>query len=123
MANQSKKAVRPAVNESAGTMFLVGIICLAGGLAIGYYFGRGAGSAAISVDPPVAPTEVSMMDPATFMREEASLKAVLSSSPDDFNTLVKLGNLYYDNGKFAEAWVVLDSLSLMQQLGVIPERN
>ncbi len=102
MANQSKKVVRPASRESAGNFFLVGVICLAAGLGIGYYFGKGAGTAPTTVAPP-AQQQVSIMDPAAFLREEASLKAVLSSSPTDLNTLVKLGNLYYDNGKFADA--------------------
>jgi tetratricopeptide (TPR) repeat protein len=107
MQNQNKKAV-PQSKDSAGNMIFVGIICLAIGLAVGYYFGKTAGSPA----PPTAasgtmqsapPSQSPLMDPATFQQNEASFKSMLSANPKDSNTMVQLGNLYYDNNRFSEA--------------------
>ena len=39
MQNQNRKAV-PQSKDSAGNMIFVGIICLAIGVAAGYYFGK-----------------------------------------------------------------------------------
>jgi tetratricopeptide (TPR) repeat protein len=87
-------------------LVVVGVICLAVGLGIGYYFGKTLGSASMPVaaaNPAEPPPGAPVMDPAKFMADEASFKAMLKSNPGDVNTLVQLGNLYYDNNKFQEA--------------------
>jgi tetratricopeptide (TPR) repeat protein len=101
MQNHNKKAA-PQTKDSAGNMIFVGIICLAVGLAAGYYFGKAAGSSAL----PIAasnPTQSQIMDPAIFQQNEASFKSMLSMNPKDSGTMVKLGDLYYDNSRFPEA--------------------
>ena len=107
MQNQTKKAA-PQAKDSAGNMLFVGIICLAVGLAAGYYFGKNAGSST----PPIAASsstagapqpQTPLIDPAEFQRNEASLKALISTNPKDANAMVKLGNLYYDSSRFLEA--------------------
>jgi tetratricopeptide (TPR) repeat protein len=107
MQNQNKKAV-PQSKDSAGNMIFVGIICLAIGLAVGYYFGKTAGSSAlpIAASGPMQsapPSQSPLMDPATFQQNEASFKSMLSANPKDSNAMVQLGNLYYDNNRFSEA--------------------
>ena len=48
-------------------------------------------------------TAAPVMDPAKFLADEASFKQMLASNPKDASTIVRLGNLYYDNSKFQEA--------------------
>ncbi len=98
--NQNGAPVR--VKDSAGNLVIVGIICLAVGVGIGYYFGRSTGSAAIPVATSASPgqTQVPAVDPAVFLATEATLKSTLGSKPNDVKTLVDLGNLYYDNNKY-----------------------
>jgi tetratricopeptide (TPR) repeat protein len=101
--NQNGAPVR--VKDSAGNLVFVGIICLAVGVGIGYYFGKSTGSAAIPVATSAssAQTQVPAIDPAVFLATEATLKSTLSSKPNDVKTLVELGNLYYDNNKYQPA--------------------
>ncbi len=88
--------------EPAGNILIVGVICLAAGLGIGYYFGKTAGSAPLPVaTAPAAQTP--LMDSAAFLQNEASLKSMVTSNPRELNTLIQLGNLYYDNSRFSDA--------------------
>lgn len=93
--------------DAAGTTIVVGIICLAVGLGIGYYYGTKVGSSAAPIaasnSATSAPPQTQLMDPATFLANEASLKSMLGTNPKDLNALVQLGNLYYDNNKFSQA--------------------
>jgi len=107
MQNQTKKAA-PQAKDSAGNMVFVGIICLAVGLAAGYYFGKNAGSAALPIAasgpaPSASQAQTPLMNPAEFQRNEASFKSMLNANPKDANVMVQLGNLYYDNNRFSEA--------------------
>jgi tetratricopeptide (TPR) repeat protein len=102
MPSQNNRPARPAARDSSGNIFIVGIICLAAGLGIGYYFGKTAGSSALPVVSS-APPQSSIMDPTAFLQSEATYKSMLSSNPRDLNALIQLGNLYYDNSRFSEA--------------------
>jgi len=107
MQNQNKKAA-PQAKDSAGNMIFVGIICLAIGLAVGYYYGKTTSSSAlpIAASSPMqsAPTAQSpLMDPVTFQQNEASFKSRLNANPKDSGAMVQLGNLYYDNKRCSEA--------------------
>jgi tetratricopeptide (TPR) repeat protein len=105
MPNSNKKAEPPKKQDTGGSLIFVGIICLAVGLAIGYYFGKNAGAPATPIagagQTQTAPTPV--MDPAVFQQNEASFKSMLTANPKDQNAMMQLGNLYYDNGRFNEA--------------------
>ena len=92
---------RPAAQEPIANIVLAGVVCLAIGLGIGYYFGQQSSSTA----QPAAsvPEGMPLANPALFIQSEASLKSALASNPADKNTLVQLGNIYYDNARFKEA--------------------
>ena len=92
---------RPAAGESSAYLVIVGVVCLAIGLGIGYYFGQQSSPAAAPVS--AAQTNMPIANPAAFAQTEASLKATLAANAKDLNALVQLGNLYYDNGRFKEA--------------------
>lgn len=102
MGTQGKAADQGKI----ANLVVVGIVCLAAGLGIGYYFGKTLGSSSLPVatsSPAESQTAAPIMDPAKFMAEESSLKSMIKANPKDVNTLVQLGNLYYDNNKFQEA--------------------
>jgi tetratricopeptide (TPR) repeat protein len=101
--NQNGLLVR--TRDSSVNIVLVGIICLAVGLGVGYYFGKKSGAAELPVATSSAPTQAQAppMDPAVFLATEATLKTSLNSNPNDVKALVDLGNLYYDNNKFQQA--------------------
>jgi len=105
MAKPNRKAPPSGAGESSGNLILVAVICLAAGLGIGYYFGRVSESSRMPVAVGAQPQagQSSLMDPSVFLQNEASLKSMLKANPADLNALIPLGNLYYDNGKFAEA--------------------
>jgi tetratricopeptide (TPR) repeat protein len=99
------------VKDSGPKLLVVGIICLAAGLIIGYLAGAGIGfytgktieSAATPDATSFSQTQAPKMDPAEFQAREAGLKSTLSSNPKDLNALIQLGNLYYDDSKFQDA--------------------
>jgi cytochrome c-type biogenesis protein CcmH/NrfG len=98
------KETRQTSKSSAANILVVGICCLAAGVGLGYYFGSSSASQAVpEAVRPQAQSQVPAMDEATFRKTESELKSMLASNPRDVGHMVQLGNLYYDNGKFAEA--------------------
>ncbi len=95
MARQPRQAARVAAKESPLLLLSVGIACLAVGLGIGYYFGRQSGQS--------AGTGGTSQQDATFVQNEAALRASVQSNPADLNALIELGNLYYDHGRYRDA--------------------
>jgi len=101
----------PGAKDSGAKLLVVGIICLAAGLIVGYMAGAGIGfntgkttdSAATPDATPSSQAQAPKMNPAEFQAREAGLKSTLSSNPKDLSTLIQLGNLYYDDSKFQEA--------------------
>ncbi len=92
--------------DSGLNVLLTGVVCLAAGLGIGYYFGRqtAANSPAAPAAAPFSNTApATVANPADFRDNEASLKSAVARNPKDLNSLVRLGNLYYDHGSFREA--------------------
>lgn len=102
MGKTNQNGAPARMKDSAGSLVIVGILCLALGVGIGYYFGKSTGSAAMPVATSASPgqTQVPAMDPAVFLATESTLKSTLGSKPNDVKTLVDLGNLYYDNNKY-----------------------
>ena len=102
MAKSSKmQAAKPAVMvEKSNHTLLAGIICLLAGLAIGYYFGKeSAGRKILLQDREQNADENSQ----AYLREESALIGILISNPRDLNSLIRLGNLYYDHGRYQNA--------------------
>jgi tetratricopeptide (TPR) repeat protein len=104
---QRNQEQRPAPAKADPVLIvLVGSACMLAGLGIGYYFGKQ--NAAVPVTVPVsAPAQGAgggaVMNPAEFVQQEAALKAATAANPKALEALVRLGNLYYDNQKWAAA--------------------
>jgi len=97
-----KQPIKPVTTaQDSSRILLVGVVCLAIGLAIGYFFGKGSNETQ-SLVPSQTQNQTSG-GPSSFMPEEASLKATLLTNPNDLNSLIELGNLYYDHDQFSEA--------------------
>jgi cytochrome c-type biogenesis protein CcmH/NrfG len=104
---QPAKSEGNKTGESTANWVIVAVICLAIGLAVGYYFGKNLGSnpvgtvasspADVQEQPPAA------MDPAVFIASEKNFQSILQANPRDLNTLIQLGNLYFDNSQFNQA--------------------
>ncbi len=109
MANQRRPEGRPVgrnvSHESGLTVIIAGAVCLALGLAIGFYFGRQSLPQPVPATAalPSAQSQGTVLNPSAFLETEAALKTSLSANPRDLNTLIQLGNLYYDSGRYREA--------------------
>ncbi len=92
-------------SDSGLTVLVTGAVCLAIGLGIGYYFGSQSGHvpAVPSAAAPMSLPQGSVANPSEFLENEAGLKAAAAQDPKNVSALVRLGNLYYDHGKFREA--------------------
>jgi tetratricopeptide (TPR) repeat protein len=100
MGKQQKHRKPRVVKESPINVVLAAAACLALGLGIGYYFGR---QSTFSTLEQATQTQTVLPNPSTFIQDEAVLKSILRSNPNNPGTLINLGNLYYDNGRFQEA--------------------
>jgi cytochrome c-type biogenesis protein CcmH/NrfG len=105
MAKQRKQEIRPAQpsvrRESPVHVVIAGAVCLALGVAIGYYFGRQSSVPGTPAAAAQAPATVP--NPSNLIQEESNLKSLISANPRDSHAMIHLGNLYYDNGRHREA--------------------
>jgi cytochrome c-type biogenesis protein CcmH/NrfG len=102
MAKERKAEVRTVVvRQSPVGVIIACACCLGAGLAIGYFYGKESGNAAIAGNPVQVQTPTTG-DPS-LLQHEMTLKSILASNPKDLNTLIQLGNVYYDGGRFGEA--------------------
>jgi cytochrome c-type biogenesis protein CcmH/NrfG len=101
MANLKKPQAQPTTKESPYILLLTGVVCLAIGLVVGFYFGRQ--NPEVGGTAPAATTQSSVADPVAFVQNEANFKAMVAANPKDINALIQLGNLYYDNARYREA--------------------
>jgi tetratricopeptide (TPR) repeat protein len=110
----SKLRRQPGGKEDDGRfsygLFFAGALCLAIGFGAGYYFGRRSIAtpqpAVVGESAAPAPDQAgpgSRMNPAAFLQAEASLRAALGSNPRDLQSIIRLGNLYYDQGQYRQA--------------------
>jgi cytochrome c-type biogenesis protein CcmH/NrfG len=102
MSRERKTEVRTVVVRQSPVGVIIACACCLGvGLAIGYFYGKESGGAAAAGNP------VQAQAPATgessLIQHEMALKSILASNPKDLNTLIQLGNVYYDGGRFGEA--------------------
>jgi tetratricopeptide (TPR) repeat protein len=108
---QTKQQTSRTTNETAARLFLTGFICLCIGAGIGYLIGKQS----VPVHAPVASMpfqaqtsplsqgQPPMQNPALAAQNEASLRSLLMADPKNLAALIELGNLYYDQGQFAQA--------------------
>jgi len=100
-------------NWTSVQAYALAAFCLILGVALGYLF---RGSASPSVDSAAAANPAAQGSPQTGAAQPnqqqqkaaldqavAPLLASLQSNPNDFDTLVKVANLYYDGQQFPEA--------------------
>jgi cytochrome c-type biogenesis protein CcmH/NrfG len=95
--------------------YLLAVFCLVLGLALGYLFRGSASPAAATVE--AATSANSTMSQGQSTKEQitpeqqkamveqavAPLRATLKTSPNDFSTIVRLANLYFDGQQYPEA--------------------
>ena len=106
--------------------YLLAVFCLVLGVALGYLF-RGSASPVVAIAQTSAAadggaargqsTQVQLtpeQQKAMVDQAVAPLLATLKNSPDDFNTIVQVANLYYDGRQYPEA-VKYYQLSLKSQ--------
>ena len=90
--------------------YLLAAFCLVLGVALGYLF-RGSASPAAGQTPALTTTQKGRSqsqqpDPnaqAALAQAATPLLEALNKDPNDFDSLVKLGNLYYDGQQFPSA--------------------
>jgi cytochrome c-type biogenesis protein CcmH/NrfG len=90
--------------------YILAVFCLALGVALGYLF-RGSASPAAAATVTSAPAEATQAQPqATLEQQKAMMEqavepllATLKDNPNDFDTITKVGNLYYDGQQYPEA--------------------
>jgi cytochrome c-type biogenesis protein CcmH/NrfG len=107
----------PAATWTSAQAYGLAVFCLALGVALGYLF-RGSApqattAAALSspanaaMGPATLPSLEQQPDPAQLRAElekkAAPLLIALKQNPNDFDSMVKLGNLYYDAQLYSDA--------------------
>lgn len=104
MPNQNQS---PRGTWTSREAYLLALVCLLIGLLVGYLF-RGSSSSGPATAGVVPPTTGAATPPAMPPAEAlqplaAPLVAALKADPKNFDTLVQLGNLYYDHQVFPQA--------------------
>ncbi|MFZ0951692.1 MAG: tetratricopeptide repeat protein [Candidatus Sulfotelmatobacter sp.] len=107
-----QRASLPKAAWSGTQAYILAVFCLVLGVALGYLF-RGSASPAAAASAsaessvpqgqpaPAQPTPEQLK--AMVEQSAAPLLAALKTNPDDFNTVVQIGNLYYDGKQYPEA--------------------
>jgi cytochrome c-type biogenesis protein CcmH/NrfG len=115
--SEGKKAPSQSTTNSTGTVswtgtqvYVLAAFCLLLGVALGYLFrgsaSAGAAQAASSTTAQPGSSVQQQSDPnaqATLAQAAAPLLEAVNKDPNDFDSLVKLGNLYYDGQQFPSA--------------------
>ena len=108
MAKEPRAVTHPAGTWTGREAYLLALVCLLSGLAVGYLF-RGSSSpagASVGAQTPAtnAPAEQGPVhSPEAVKPLAAPLLAALELDPKNVATLVQLGNLYYDNHVYSGA--------------------
>jgi len=118
---EAKSDPSPSTTNSAGVSwtstqaYVLAAFCLLLGVALGYLF-RGSASTATSQAAAATTTQPASAQPGQTQQEQpdpamqaalaqaaAPLLEAVNKDPKDFDSLVKLGNLYYDGKQFPSA--------------------
>jgi len=114
--NEEKNAQSPTTSPAArvggwtGTQaYVLAAFCLLLGVALGYLF-RGSASVTAQAAPATTTQQGSSAQPkpdpnvqAALAQAAAPLLEAVNKDPKDFDSLVKLANLYYDGQQFPDA--------------------
>jgi cytochrome c-type biogenesis protein CcmH/NrfG len=87
--------------------YVLAAFCLVLGVALGYLF-RGSASpvmsgASAAAQPAAANQQAAVESQTAVIQAAAPLLEAVKSNPNDYDSLVKLGNLFYDGQQFASA--------------------
>ncbi len=109
MAQRNNEA-RPALTVHS---YILAVFCMLFGFVLGYLFRGSASPATNAVASTASPATTSTGGGAASTsfssqsealgRAASALLDSLKTNPNDFETLVKLGNLYYDNQQYQDA--------------------
>lgn len=98
--SRKRRQEKPYVEKRlSSNVLLLAALFLTVGFSLGLLISTRTG-AAVGQRPAVPE---SGGNPEHFFQDEAALRSVLTMKPRDLNTLIELGNLYYDHGRFHEA--------------------
>lgn len=102
--NNPSPSTTSAGSAWTGTQaYVLAAFCLVLGVALGYLF-RGSASPAGAVSQAVASQQPSPAEAqAAVAQAAAPLLEAINQDPSDYDSLVKLGNLYYDGQQFSSA--------------------
>src|ERR1700758_2377951 len=118
---QSQSTFKPAKDDAstvpmkpwtATQAYLLAAFCLFLGVALGYLFRGSASPAGQTASSASATSQLASVAPsqqpdapaqAALARAAAPLLENVNKDPNDFDSLVKLGNLYYDGQQFPTA--------------------
>jgi tetratricopeptide (TPR) repeat protein len=119
MANREQIVSQPQAakreNWTGTQAYILAVFCLILGVALGYLFrGSASPAAATAAAPssadgsaaPGTPAQAQLspeQQKAMLDQAVAPLLATLKTSPDDFDTITKVANLYYDGRQYPEA--------------------
>jgi tetratricopeptide (TPR) repeat protein len=119
MAKSEQNASHPQASQreiwTGAQAYILAVFCLVLGVGLGYLF-RGSASPAAetaaasapanSGAPQGMPTQAQLspeQQKAMLDQAVAPLLATLKTNPDDFDTIIKVANLYYDGQQYPEA--------------------
>jgi len=103
---------RPQATWTGTQAYVLAAFCLVLGVALGYLFRGSASPEATDASPTPAvgtPQGMGNAQPspaqlkAMFDRASAPLLDAIKANPNDFDSIVKLGNLYYDGRQYPDA--------------------
>jgi len=108
-----QSATRSSENWSDSQAYALAVFCLLLGVTLGYLF-RGSASPEASAASPSSDGSAAQSQPtqaqvspeqqkAMVDHAVAPLLATLKANPDDFDTMIKVANLYYDGQQYPEA--------------------
>jgi tetratricopeptide (TPR) repeat protein len=119
MAKREQKESHPQAvrheNWTGTQAYLLAVFCLVLGVALGYLFRGSASPVAVTAEASApagssvaqgGPTQAQVnpeQQKAMLDQAVAPLLATINANPDDFDTIVKVANLYYDGQQYAEA--------------------
>ncbi len=99
-------SITDATTWSGTQAYILASVCLLLGVALGYLF-RGSASpvvpGSVSRSAASAQQESAAQAQAALAQASAPLLTALKSNPADYDSLVKLGNLFYDAQQFSSA--------------------
>lgn len=115
MPQKERASAMPQASWTSRQAYTLAVLCLALGVALGYLFRASASlertdeGSSSSASENASQSQGAFAQPSPEEQKQmvdqaaAPLLAALKTSPDNFATLVKVANLYYDGRQFAEA--------------------